>query len=323
MEQKKHQFSVDSTENRGRLDRILAERMIKFSRTRLKALILEGHVTINIKPSFDPAFRVSTGDKIIITVPAARSSKPRPDPIPLNVVYEDDELIVINKPAGLVVHPAPGHPDKTLVNALLSHCGSSLSGIGGVRRPGIVHRLDKDTSGLLVAAKNDRSHKHLTELFSTRGIKRKYKAIVLGVPSPSKYTISSLIGRNPRNRKKMAVVSKDGKLAITSYQLEKVFTKRLASLVVCELATGRTHQIRVHLAEAGFPVLGDPLYGGHRRLSPHTTSPTIQLLRKFPRQALHAFDLRFTHPTTSKPMAFQSQLPSDMENLAKTLGTVK
>ena len=320
MEPKKHQFFVESTEISRRLDRVLAERLTDFSRTRLKALIVDGCVTVNMAPHVDPAFRVSVGDKLIITVPPARSSKPTPQRIPLNVIYEDNELIVIDKPPGLVVHPAPGHPDQTLVNALLSHCGASLSGIGGVRRPGIVHRLDKDTSGLLVAAKNDATHRGLANAFTTKAIKRKYKAIVLGVPSPHKDTIVSNIGRNPKNRKKMAVVLKGGKRAITLYQLEKLYSNGAASLVICELATGRTHQIRVHMAEAGYPVLGDPLYGGHRGLSPHSTSPTIQMLREFPRQALHAFELRFIHPKTAKPLEFVSELPSDMKNLVNSLG---
>jgi 23S rRNA pseudouridine1911/1915/1917 synthase len=319
MEPTKHQFSVENTNTSRRLDRVLAERLTEFSRTRLKALIIDGCVTVNMTPHVDPAFRVSTGDKLIITVPPARSSKPKPQRIPLNVIYEDDELIVIDKPPKLVVHPAPGHPDKTLVNALLSHCGSSLSGIGGVRRPGIVHRLDKDTSGLLVAAKNDAAHRYLTELFATKRIKRKYKAIVLGHPSPCKNTILSNIGRNPKNRKKMAVVLKGGKPAETFYQLKTIFRNGEASLVVCELATGRTHQIRVHMAEAGHPVLGDPLYGGHRGLSPHAASPTIQLLREFPRQALHAFELHFIHPKTVEPMVFVSELPPDMKTLVNSL----
>jgi len=285
----------------------------------LKALIIDGCVTVNMAPHVDPAFRVSAGDKLIITVPPVRSSEPKAQNIPLSVIYEDDELIVIDKPPRLVVHPAPGHPDKTLVNALLSHCGDSLSGIGGVRRPGIVHRLDKDTSGLLVVAKNDVTHRHLANAFTTKGINRKYKAIVLGVPSPHKDTIVSNIGRNPKNRKKMAVVLKGGKRAETFYQLKKSFRNGEASLVVCELATGRTHQIRVHMAEAGYPILGDPLYGGHRGLSPHATSSTIQMLRDFPRQALHAFELRFIHPKTAKSLEFVSELPSDMEKLVKSL----
>ena len=298
---------------------MLAERLTDFSRTRLKALIVDGCVTVNMAPYVDPAFRVSAGDKLIITVPPVRSSRPKPQPIPLSVIYEDNELIVIDKPPKLVVHPAPGHPDKTLVNALLSHCGASLSGIGGVRRPGIVHRLDKDTSGLLVVAKNDATHRALANAFTTKDVKRKYKAIVIGIPSPHKDTIVSNIGRNPKNRKKMAVVLKGGKRAETLYQLEKSFRNGEASLVVCELATGRTHQIRVHMAEAGYPVLGDPLYGGHRGLSPHAASPTIQLLRAFPRQALHAFELRFVHPKTAKPMEFVSELPPDMKRLANSL----
>ena len=276
-------------------------------------------MTVNMKPHSDPAFRVSAGDKIIITVPPPQSSKPKPQPISLDIEYEDSHLIVVNKPPGLVVHPAPGHPDSTLVNALLSHCGPSLSGIGGIRRPGIVHRLDKDTSGLLVAAKNDLTHRQLTKSFTTKAIKRKYKAIVLGVPEPHRNRINANIGRNPRNRKKMAVVSRGGKTAETFYEVEKVFGNNEASLITCELKTGRTHQIRVHMAEVGHSVLADPLYGGYRGLRQYAGSPMKMILREFPRQALHAFALHFTHPATGKPMKFASELPGDMANLITSL----
>jgi 23S rRNA pseudouridine1911/1915/1917 synthase len=319
MEAKKHQFCVETTSARGRLDQFLTAQLPEFSRTRVKTLIIAGQVTVNMKPYGDPAFRVSAGDKIIITVPPPQSSKPKPQRIPLDIAYEDNDLIVINKPAGLVVHPAPGHPDNTLVNALLSHCGPSLSGIGGVRRPGIVHRLDKDTSGLLVAAKNDLAHKQLTNSFVKKTIKRKYKAIVLGVPQPHRGHVNTSIGRNPKNRKKMAVVSKGGKAAQTFYQVEKIFGDKDASLIVCELTTGRTHQIRVHMAEIGHSVLADPLYGGHRGLRQHSGSPIKIILREFPRQALHAFMLNFLHPTNNEVMEFRSRLPDDMANLVKAL----
>ena len=319
MEAKKHRFSVENNSARGRLDQVLTTRLPELSRTRVKTLIIEGQVTVNMKPHNDPAFRVSAGDRVIITVPPPQASKPKPQRIPLDIAYEDNHVIVINKPAGLVVHPAPGHPDSTLVNALLSHCGPTLSGIGGIRRPGIVHRLDKDTSGLLVAAKNDLSHRKLTNSFATKAIKRKYKAIVVGVPEPHQGGVRASIGRNPKNRKKMAVVSKGGKTAETFYQVEKVFGNRAASLIICELTTGRTHQIRVHMAEIGHSILADPLYGGYRGLRQYSGSPMKKILREFPRQALHAFALRFIHPTTGGVMEFTSELPEDMANLVKSL----
>ncbi|MEE2694483.1 MAG: RluA family pseudouridine synthase [Pseudomonadota bacterium] len=319
MEAKKHQFSVETRSARGRLDQILTARLPALSRTRVKALIIEGQVTVNMKPHNDPAFRVSAGDRVIITVPPSQSSKPKPQRIPLDIAYEDNDLIVINKPAGLVVHPAPGHPHSTLVNALLSHCGPSLSGIGGIRRPGIVHRLDKDTSGLLVAAKNDLTHRQLTNSFVEKTTKRKYKAIVLGVPEPHQNRVNANIGRNPNNRKKMAVLSKGGKTAETLYRVEKVFGNKDASLVACELTTGRTHQIRVHMAEIGHSVLADPLYGGRQGLRQNSKSPLKMLLHGFPRQALHAFALSFIHPTTGEAMEFGAELPDDMAKLVKSL----
>ena len=319
MKVKKHQFSVKTNSARSRLDQFLTTQLPELSRTRVKTLIIEGQVTVNMKPHGDPASRVVAGDRVIITVPPPQSSKPNPQRIPIDIAYEDKDLIVLNKPAGLVVHPAPGHPDNTLVNALLSHCGPTLSGIGGVRRPGIVHRLDKDTSGLLVVAKNDQTHRQLTNSFITKAIKRKYKAIVLGVPEPRQSDVKASIGRNPKNRKKMAVVSKGGKAAQTFYQVEKIFGDKDASLIVCELTTGRTHQIRVHMAEIGHPVLADRLYGGHRGLRQNSGSLTKIILRDFPRQALHAFTLSFSHPTTNEFMEFRSNLPEDMANLVTLL----
>ena len=302
-----------------RLDAFLAQAVPGLSRSRLKKLITDGYVTCGDAVLRDPAYKVTSGQDFRIIVPKPKEAAPRPQDIPLHIVYEDDQLIVVNKSPGLVVHPAPGNPDRTLVNALLAHCGDSLSGIGGIKRPGIVHRLDKDTSGLMVAAKTDAAHAALAGQFASHSMERAYLAVVRGVPSPPQGEISGNIGRNPKNRKKMAVVLKGGKRAETLYQLEKSFRNGEASLVVCELATGRTHQIRVHMAEAGYPVLGDPLYGGHRGLSPHAASPTIQMLREFPRQALHAFELRFIHPKTAKPLEFVSELPSDMKNLLNSL----
>ena len=316
---KQHNLTVRPEDSQKRLDRTLADALPELSRTRLKTLIQAGMVSINGKLVTDPAHRMALLEKIKITIPPPEPARPRPQQIPLPIVYEDDDLIVIDKPAGLVVHPAPGNPDQTLVNALLAHCGDSISGIGGVRRPGIVHRLDKGTSGLLVAAKNDAAHHHLSALFAKHHIERAYKAIILGIPNPTHGKIAGNIGRNPKNRKKMAVVSRGGKEAHTQYCLEQVFGNGAASLVVCRLSTGRTHQIRVHLSNLGHPILGDPLYGQRRamfgRVSPHVRD----IVRKFPHQALHAFRLGFTHPRTDEPMTFERKLPYDMGVLIEAL----
>ena len=249
-----------------RLDRVLADALPALSRTRLKGLIAAGHVRrrgrsrggIGGTPPLAADTRVRTGEVFAVAVPAAAPAAPAAQPMKLSVVYEDDDIIVVDKPAGLVVHPAPGNPDRTLVNALIAHCGDSLSGIGGIARPGIVHRLDKDTSGLMVVAKNDAAHHSLARQLAERRIERVYDAVVWGVPSPRRGTITGNIGRSPANRKKMAVVPKGGKAALTRYAVTRTFGA-LASLVECRLASGRTHQIRVHMAAIGHPVNGDPL----------------------------------------------------------------
>jgi 23S rRNA pseudouridine1911/1915/1917 synthase len=249
-----------------RLDRFLAEHAGDLSRSRLKQLLLDGEVRVGEKTIKDPAYRVKSGERIELTVPPAKPAKPAGQKIPLNIVYEDDQLIVIDKPAGLVVHPAPGNEDGTLVNALIAHCGASLSGIGGEKRPGIVHRLDKDTSGLLVVAKTDKAHRKLSEQFADHGrsgpLVRGYLAIVWGVPEPRRGKVDAPIGRDPRARDRMAVLP-GGRRAITHYELIERYAGEnrlpVASLVECRLATGRTHQIRVHLTRLGHPLLGDPL----------------------------------------------------------------
>jgi 23S rRNA pseudouridine1911/1915/1917 synthase len=238
----------------------------------------------------------------------------------LTILYEDAHLLVIDKPAGLVVHPAPGNPDRTLVNALLAHCGDSLAGIGGVRRPGIVHRLDKDTSGVMVVAKDDLAQARLTADFAAHRINRAYQAVVWGVPQPREGEIASRIGRSPRNRKKMAVLRDGGKAAITRYKVLRAF-KDAAALVECRLATGRTHQIRVHLTDRGHPVIGDPTYGSPRslarlrRLPPDLRAPVAA----FRRQALHAVLIGFQHPATGEYIQFSSDLPQDMKALIAVL----
>jgi len=249
---------------------------------------------------------VARGDQIEIILPPPVPAEPRAQAIALKIVFEDEHMLVIDKPAGLVVHPAPGSPDGTLVNALLAHCSETLSGIGGVARPGIVHRLDKDTSGLMVVAKHDRAHQGLSAQLLDRSLGRTYLAFVWGTPTPRAGKIDAPIGRHPVDRKKMAVV-KSGRSAVTHYEVLEILDG--ASLVKCKLETGRTHQIRVHLSHIGHPLVGDPVYGKGRR------PPPIPLAR----QALHATEIRFIHPVTGKPMTFHSDLPPDLSALQSVL----
>jgi 23S rRNA pseudouridine1911/1915/1917 synthase len=260
--------------------------------------------------------KVKAGEIFSLTVPPAAPAEPQAQEIALDIVYEDEDLIVIDKPAGVVVHPAPGSPDNTLVNALLHHCAGSLSGIGGVKRPGIVHRIDKDTSGLLVAAKNDRAHHGLAAQFAKHTIERVYNAVVWGVPLPRHGEVEGAIGRNPADRKKMAIIA-GGKYALTYFQVIDVFGE-YASLVECRLATGRTHQIRVHMSSIGHPLIGDPLYGRGRPKS-RAPEPVKGLLAAFPRQALHAKTLGFEHPISREKLLFQSKIPNDLNGLINSL----
>lgn len=302
-----------------RLDRTLAQALPEFSRTRLKLLIQAGEVSQGGEKLTDPSSRVNPGAPIMVTVPPVAVATPMGQNIPLDVVFEDDDLIVLDKPAGLVVHPAAGNPDGTLVNALIKHCGGSLSGIGGEARPGIVHRLDKDTSGLLVAAKNDLAHQGLAAQFAAHSLERAYKAVVWGVPTKMEDVIHGNIGRDHRNRKKMAVVTRGGKEAETRYRRLEHFGDA-ASLIECRLTTGRTHQIRVHLTSIGHPVIGDPLYGGRRSrsklLQENGFSKAFASLNG---QALHAFLLGFEHPITGNRLSFKSNLPNDINALIETL----
>lgn len=310
----RRRLTVAHTDGDARLDRFLAAAVPALSRSRLKTLIETGRVSIAGKTITAPACRVKPGQAVVLDVPPPADETPLGQDIPLAIAYEDDHLIVVDKPAGLVVHPAPGNPDRTLVNALLAHCGAGLSGIGGIRRPGIVHRLDKGTSGLLVAAKNDAAHRGLAAQFAGRRLSRTYRAVVWGVPRPPGGMIDAALGRHRHHRKKMAVRT-GGKPARTLYRV----LQRLGdawSLVECRLETGRTHQIRVHMAARGHPLVGDVLYGGARAdRRRHLDERRRRALAQCPRQALHAAALAFTHPLTGTALAFRSPLPADMTAL--------
>ena len=305
-----------------RLDRALAEAMPALSRSRVKALIEAGNVAANSGLTLsEPSMRVKPGQRISIDIPEAIAATPLAEKIPLVILHEDDQLLVIDKQAGLVVHPAPGNSSGTLVNALLEHCGASLSGIGGVKRPGIVHRLDKDTSGVMVVAKTDHAHRALSAQFADHSVERAYRALVWGHPSPGAGTIEGAIGRSNADRKKMTVRGKGGKHAATLYRTLKRFNldgRPVAAMVECRLRTGRTHQVRVHMAHLGNPVIGDPVYGRRRKLPPGHER-LGQILAAFPRQALHAYLLGFYHPTRSEKLSFESALPTDIQALVDAL----
>jgi 23S rRNA pseudouridine1911/1915/1917 synthase len=304
-----------------RLDRFLTDFLPDMSRARVQALIAEGCVTRGEDIILDAARKTKAGECYRVTFPALRPAEPEAEDIPLTILFEDAHLLVIDKQAGLVVHPAPGNPDHTLVNALLSHCEGSLSGIGGVKRPGIVHRLDKDTSGLMIVAKDDITHRALTTMFSPdqpggKQVHRTYLAFAYGTPMPSAGRIDAPIGRNPHDRKKMAVTTKGGKASVTLYKTLQNFGG-VASLIECTLLTGRTHQIRVHLSHLGHPLIGDGTYGGRQK-----RSKASEQLRTFPRQALHAAGLAFQHPITGKDLTFSSALPADLQDLKTALSAI-
>ncbi|MAU40218.1 MAG: RNA pseudouridine synthase [Kordiimonas sp.] len=325
-----------------RLDKFLALHCDGISRSRLKSLITEGQVSLTAdahntvtspRTITDPSAKVKPGDQLLVTLPENVDPTPKGQDIPLTVVYEDDQVIVIDKPAGMVVHPAPGNEDGTLVNALIAHCGDSLSGINGVRRPGIVHRIDKDTSGLIIAAKTDQAHASLAKQFAEHSLERAYQALVWGCPIPAEGTIDKNIGRSRHNRLKMTVVSSGGKHAITHYRLlRRLDTARqvsqsrqkldklapVISLVECRLETGRTHQVRVHMDHIGYPLIGDPFYG-RKRISVKGFKPKLQeQLKAFNRQALHAYVIGFDHPVTQERLIFRSPLPSDMKAILRS-----
>lgn len=303
-----------TADDRGRLDAFLAARVPELSRSRLKALILSGAVAANGETIKDPSQPVKPGASYCITVPETVPAEPVGQDIALDILFEDAQLIVINKPAGLVVHPAPGNPDRTLVNALIHHCGASLTGIGGVARPGIVHRLDKDTSGVMVVAKTALAHESLVAQFTARSIERAYGALVWGVPTPASGRIEANIGRSIRNRKKMAVLRTSGRVAVTRYRLI-ARVGSLASRIECRLETGRTHQIRVHMAHIKHPIIGDPVYGGRRKLPKDAPIAADH-------QALHAFRLGFQHPTSGETLSFDASFPTYFNELIKFLETV-
>jgi 23S rRNA pseudouridine1911/1915/1917 synthase len=319
--------TVEGGEGSARLDRVLAAHLAELSRSRLKALILAGSVTVGTAPVRDPAYHVAPGDTIIIDVPEAADPVPQGEEIALDIVFEDDDIIVIDKPAGLVVHPAAGHATGTLVNALIAHCGASLSGIGGVKRPGIVHRLDKDTSGLMVVAKNDRAHASLSAQFADHGrtgeMRRGYLAFAWGMPNRVRGTVDAPIDRHPHAREKMAV-REGGREAVTHYEVRESFNghdgKPVASLLACQLETGRTHQIRVHLAHIGHPLLGDSVYGPHFKTKASQLGPQSQAaLAALGRQALHAYLLVLEHPRTGDVLHWESPLPEELFLLQKAL----
>jgi len=312
-------ITIDASAEGERLDRALQQRLPDLSRSRLKQLILSGQVRDDGNVIRDPARKVRNGQSFVVILPEPKVVTPQAQAIPLDIRFEDAHLIVIDKPAGLVVHPAPGNPDGTLVNALIAHCGDSLAGIGGERRPGIVHRLDKDTSGLIVVAKTEFAHRALSRDFAARRISRAYAAVVWGVPLPPQGEIEGNIGRSMTNRKKMAVVgAARGKPAVTRYKVERAFAD-VAALLECRLLTGRTHQIRVHLAERGHPLVGDPVYGARSRRTSARSGTAAAAAALFPRQALHARHLGFTHPASGEGLAFDSDLPHDMVALINTL----
>ncbi len=305
-----------------RLDKALTAAASDLSRARIQALIALGAVVLEGAAVRDASAKARAEVEYLIRIPEAAPAEPQPEAIPLNVLYEDAELIVIDKPAGMAAHPAPGTPDHTLVNALLHHCAGSLSGIGGVARPGIVHRLDKDTSGVMVAAKTDAAHRGLSELFARHDVERVYAALTRGAPEPARGTIATRIGRSPHDRKKMAVLRHGGREAITHYRTEQVFgppLKPLAARVACRLETGRTHQIRVHLASKGAPCLGDPVYGSGQPAGAVRAAIAEAGLN---RQALHAAVLGFAHPVTGESLRFETAPPEDMRRLEQMLGAI-
>jgi 23S rRNA pseudouridine1911/1915/1917 synthase len=297
----------------GRLDRALAAALPDLSRARIQALIADNALAIGGQLVSDTSSTKFAGSMFVLNIPAPRPDKAEAQAIALNIVFEDDHIIVVNKPAGLVVHPAAGHADGTLVNALLHHCRGKLSGIGGVQRPGIVHRIDRDTSGLLVVAKSDKAHEGLAKLFAAHDIERRYLAVVAGHPAPPAGTVSTQIGRHPTNRKKNAVLPDGkGKHAVTHFRMVEALKK--AALVECCLETGRTHQVRVHMAHIGHPLIGDATYNNRQKAFLFGPNQSY-----FTRQALHAVSLGFIHPITGKKLAFDSALPDDIQLLLTSI----
>jgi 23S rRNA pseudouridine1911/1915/1917 synthase len=302
-----------------RADRFLAGALEGLSRSRVKALLEAGHVTRDGQVLADPAESVRAGARYAVRIPPATPAAPAPEAIPLTILFEDRDLIVLDKPAGLVVHPAPGNQAGTLVNAVLAHAGEDLSGIGGEARPGIVHRLDKDTSGVMVVAKTERAHTALSAAFANRDLDREYLALAWGLPAATAGEVEAPLGRHPADRKRMAVVERGGKHALTRWKLERAWGAA-ASLLRCRLATGRTHQIRVHLAHIGHPIVGDPVYLRRTPAAARLLPVALRdALLAFPRQALHAETLGFRHPVTGQALSFRAAPPPDMTGLIALL----
>ncbi len=321
-------YRVDAEDTGKRLDAVLAGQLDTLSRNRVQALIRAGEVTVDGNKVMEPKHRVNEGQDLALTVPEAEDPDPIGEDIPLSIVFEDEHLIVIDKPAGLVVHPGAGNWTGTLVNALIHHCGDTLSGIGGVKRPGIVHRIDKDTSGLLVVAKTDVTHQGLSAQFADHGktgpLERAYSALVWGAPSSLKGTIDANLARSNTNRQKIAVVKTSGRHAVTHWQVKERFGPEdqpaLASLMECRLETGRTHQIRVHMAHINHPLIGDQDYGaGFKTKANSLEEPLKSVIAGFPRQALHAGLLAFSHPVSGETLRFESPYPADFNELFQAL----
>ena len=329
-------YKICAEEAGARLDRWLSQRIEDLTRSRLKALIEEGALTCNGAAWDDPSYKIREGDELCLTMPPIEDPTPKGEDIDIEIVFEDEHLVVVNKRAGMVVHPAAGNWNGTLVNALIHHCGDSLSGIGGVARPGIVHRIDKETSGLLVVAKHDKAHFHLTKAFAAHNIERVYDAVIVGAPRPGIGTVDAALARAKNDRKKMTVVdpwtNDNARHAVTHYKVRESFGRArakmpgdsVAALVECRLETGRTHQIRVHMSHIGHPLIGDPTYGrgpGLPGLRPgdDAADAMIRLLKKFKRQALHARVLGFVHPITGEDMLFEREAPDDLQKLLSHL----
>lgn len=339
---KEHIFTFEiAADPPKRLDKALARDVpddASLSRSRLLKLLEQGAISVDGKVVQDPRFKVAAGATVAVIVPVAEESHIGPENIPLDVVYEDEHLIVVNKPAGMVVHPAPGTPNGTLVNALMHHCGETLSGVGGLKRPGIVHRIDKETSGLLVAAKSDAAHQGLADQFAAHTVERRYLAICYGTPSNSDprlrgikgtsfepgniLKIQTFLGRHRTDRQRQAVSFTTGRHAVTRSRIvQPLGEPAVAALIECWLETGRTHQIRVHMAHCGHSLIGDPTYGGRRKLAIKSVGQGgFDAAHNFARQALHAATLGFEHPVTKENLSFEAVMPKDMQNLLAALG---
>jgi 23S rRNA pseudouridine1911/1915/1917 synthase len=315
-----HQLQVSKKQSRLRLDKFIAVNLAEISRSMVKKIIESDNVLRGGEVINSCSATIREGDVITVNIPAPVESQMLPADIPLKIIYEDAEFLVIDKPAGLTVHPGAGNHDDTMANALLAHCGESLSGIGGVMRPGIVHRIDKDTSGLIMAAKTDRAHISLSEQIASRSLKRTYLAICWGVPKPLSGRIEANIGRSLKDRKKMAVVEHGGKIAATNYTVLEVLGDGVASIVECRLETGRTHQIRVHMTHIAHPLIGDQAYCGRRSGTVRNLPEEAQgFFVNFKRQALHSHKITLIHPVTNQEMDFESALPEDMAGLVEIL----